>query len=191
MFNGPILGFDYAIYQPDGASYTFRTLSFLYENPSEAANRVSEWYVLNGFKHNIIAPFTLLPENSPVWHLVAPRILYPLLSLPFVAALGIPGMLVVPALSMLVLMVSTHLICLKYGLKWLGVFLAGFVRFSLMQFLGISLLLFLLNKKKLSILVAFFAFLPTLFVDFTPAVLVDSSDSTSSILQKCFSFLSL
>ena len=108
MFNGPILGFDYAIYQPDGASYTFRTLSFLYENPSEAANRVSEWYVLNGFKHNVIAPFTLLPENSPVWHLVAPRILYPLLSLPFVAALGIPGMLVIPSLALLGIFLIVH-----------------------------------------------------------------------------------
>jgi hypothetical protein len=115
---------------------------------------------------------------------------------------GIPGMLVVPALSMLVLMVSTYLICLKFDHKWLGILLAGFfsfsltinrwmyinttdsllvaitsgfvllliyfrgqttfylyaagltffaglVRFSLMQFLGISLLLFLLKKKKL------------------------------------------
>ena len=101
MFNGPILGFDYAIYQPDGANYTFRALSLLYENPLKAANEVSEWYALHGFKHNIIDPLTLLPENSPVWHLSAPRIVYPLLSLPFVAILGIPGMLVIPILTLL------------------------------------------------------------------------------------------
>jgi hypothetical protein len=157
---------------------------------------------------------------------------------------GIPGMLVVPALSMLVLMVSTHLICLKFGHKWLGILLAGFfsfsltinrwmyinttdsllvaitagfvllliyfrgqptfylyaagltffaglVRFSLMQFLGIGLLLFLLNKKKLSALIMFFAFLaflPTLFVDFTPAVLAGASDSANSIPEKIILF---
>jgi hypothetical protein len=108
LFNGPILGFDYAIYQPDGANYTFRTLSFLYENPLGAANKVSEWYALNGFNHNIIAPLTLLPENSPVWHLSAPRILYPLLSLPFVAALGISGMLVIPSLALLGIFLIVH-----------------------------------------------------------------------------------
>ncbi len=108
MFNGPILGFDYAIYQPDGANYTFRTLSFLYEDPLKAANEVSEWYALNGFKHNIIEPLALLPENSPVWHLSAPRILYPLLSLPFVAILGIPGMLVIPTLALLGTFVIVH-----------------------------------------------------------------------------------
>jgi hypothetical protein len=153
-------------------------------------------------------------------------------------------MLVVPALSMLVLMVSTYLICLKFDHKWLGILLAGFfsfsltinrwmyinttdsllvaitagfvllliyfrgqttfylyaagltffaglVRFSLMQFLGISLLLFILNKKKLSILIGLFtflAFLPTLFVDFTPAVLAGASDSANSIPEKIFLF---
>jgi hypothetical protein len=157
---------------------------------------------------------------------------------------GIPGLLVVPALSMLVLMVSTYLICLKFDHKWLGILLAGFfsfsltinrwmyinttdsllvaitagfvllliyfrgqttfylyaagltffaglVRFSLMQFLGISLLLFLLKKKKLSILIGLFtflAFLPTLFVDFTPAVLAGASDSANSIPEKIFLF---
>lgn len=108
MFNGAILGFDYAIYQPDGANYTYRALSFLYQNPLEAANKVSEWYALNGFKHNMIAPLTLLPENSPVWHLSAPRILYPVLSLPFVAALGIPGMLVIPILALLGIFLIVH-----------------------------------------------------------------------------------
>lgn len=108
MFNGSILGFDYAIYQPDGANYTFRTLSFLYEDPLKAANEVSEWYALNGFKHNIIDPLTLLPENSPVWHLSAPRIVYPLLSLPFVAILGIHGMLVIPTLALLGTFLIVH-----------------------------------------------------------------------------------
>jgi hypothetical protein len=110
IFNGAILGFDYAIYQPDGAHYTFRTLSFLTENNIDAANKVSEWYALHGFKHNIIDPNMLLPENNPVLHLTAPRVLYPVLSIPFVAALGIPGMLVVPALALLGILLISHLI---------------------------------------------------------------------------------
>lgn len=110
IYNGPILGFDYAIYQPDGANYTFRTLSFLTENNLDAANKVSAWYALHGFKHNIIDPNTLLPENSPVWHLSAPRVLYPILSIPFVAIFGIPGMLVIPALALLGILIIIHLI---------------------------------------------------------------------------------
>jgi hypothetical protein len=110
IFNGGILGFDYAIYQPDGANYTFRTLSFLSENNIDASNKVSEWYAVHGFKHNIFDPKMLLPENSPVWHLSAPRVLYPILSIPFVAILGIPGMLVIPALALLGILLISHFI---------------------------------------------------------------------------------
>jgi len=121
LFNGSVLGFDYAIYQPDGANYTFRTLSFLSGTPLEAATKVSEWYAIHGFKHNIIDPTTLLPENSPVWSLSAPRILYPVMSTPFVAILGIPGMLVIPILSLLGVMFVIHKIaknmdCPEFGL---------------------------------------------------------------------------
>lgn len=110
IFNGPILGFDYAIYQPDGANYTFRTLSFLTEKNIVAAKQVSEWYALHGYKHNMIDANTLLPENNPVWHLSAPRVLYPILSIPFVAVFGIPGMLVVPVLALLGILLICHLI---------------------------------------------------------------------------------
>ena len=115
FFNGAILGYDYAIYQPDGANYTFRTLSFLTENNIDAASKVSEWYAIHGVNHNIIEPKILLPENSPVWHLSAPRVLYPILSIPFVAVLGIPGMLVVPALALLGVLVINHLIAKSVG----------------------------------------------------------------------------
>ena len=114
-FNGPVLGFDYSLYQPDGANYTFRALSFVSNNQMDAANRVSEWYAIHGYKHNIINPATLLPENNPVWYLSAPRVLYPLLSAPFVAAIGIPGMLVIPSLALLGLMWIHHEIGRLFG----------------------------------------------------------------------------
>ena len=119
-FNGLIFGFDYGIYQPDGANYAFRALSFITENQLDAANKVSEWYALHGFNHNIINPVTLLPDNSPVWHLSAPRVLYPMLSVPFVAAFGIPGMLVIPILAFLGMLLTIHLISKSVGRPELG-----------------------------------------------------------------------
>ena len=121
-FNGGILGFDYSIYQPDGANYAFRALSLLSQSDLSAANQVSSWYQLYGYKHNIINPLTLLPENSPVWHLSAPRVLYPILSIPFVSILGIPGMLVIPSLSLLGIMLIAHKIAKTFGAPELGLF---------------------------------------------------------------------
>ena len=244
LFHGQIYGLDFGLYHPDGTLYTFRTLTWLGNSEIDAANKISIWYRENASKMTVVDPSSLLFNVNPSWEIYSLRPLYPALSLPFVMLFGIPGMLVVPALSMLVLMVSTHLICLNFGHKWLGILLAGFfsfsltinrwmyinttdsllvaitagfvllliyfrgqtifylyaagltffaglVRFSLMQFLGISLLLFLLKKKKLSILIGLFtflAFLPTLFVDFTPAVLAGASDIANSIPEKIFLF---
>jgi len=244
LFHGQIYGLDFGLYHPDGTLYTFRTLTWLGNSEFNAANEISIWYRENASKMNVVDPGSLLFNVNPSWEIYSLRPIYPALSLPFVMLFGIPGMLVIPALSMFVLMVSTYLICLKFDHKWLGILLAGFfsfsltinrwmyinttdsllvaitagfvllliyfrgqtifylyaagltffaglVRFSLMQFLGISLLLFLLKKKKLSILIGLFtflAFLPTLFVDFTPAVLAGASDIANSIPEKIFLF---
>ena len=105
-YNGLILGFDYGVYQPDGAHYTYRTLTFLGNSPMHSADLVSSWYQNHSFKMKEIDPLGLLPENNGAWGLVSTRILYPFLSVPFVFILGISGMLVVPALSLLALMLS-------------------------------------------------------------------------------------
>ena len=120
LFQGEILGFDFGIFQPDGASYTFRTLSFLGEDETEAARRVSDWYAVHGINHNIIDYKSLLPENSPVWYLSAPRIVYPLLSVPFVYLLGINGMLIVPALSLLIVLLLIIKISRDVSAIWAG-----------------------------------------------------------------------
>jgi hypothetical protein len=119
-FNGSIYGLDYSIYQPDGANYTYRTLSFIEDSPFKAAIRVSSWYQVHGYKHNIIDPNTLLPGLSPVWHLSAPRIVYPVLSIPFVLIFGIPGMLVIPALSLLGIFIVNQKIAEFYGRPAVG-----------------------------------------------------------------------
>lgn len=104
--NGIAFGLDYGIYQPDGANYAFRTMLFLGNNSIEAANQVVSWYQTHGFKNNTFEASFLTPDNEAVWGLVAPRVVYSILSMPFVFAFGIPGMLVIPALSLLVLLLT-------------------------------------------------------------------------------------
>jgi hypothetical protein len=98
-FNGLVLNFDYGIYQPDGSHYTYRALTFLGVDSGAAAERVANWYQVYGVKNNVFSPSSLTPESSGVWGLTAPRVLYPLLSVPFVYLFGIPGMLVIPSAS--------------------------------------------------------------------------------------------
>lgn len=102
-FNGLVYNFDFGLYFPDGAHYTFRTLNFLGYSQQQAAEMTSNWYSLHGVKQSSIDPNYLIPETNPVWRLVSPRIIYPLLSAPFVYLFGIPGMLVVPVISLAIL----------------------------------------------------------------------------------------
>ncbi len=102
-FNGLILDFDYGIYQPDGSHYAYRTLTFLGVDSSAAAERVVSWYQIHGIKNNVFDANFLTPENKEAWGLTAPRILYSLLSMPFVFLFGISGMLVVPIFSFILL----------------------------------------------------------------------------------------
>lgn len=127
--NGISYGFDYSVFQPDGVNYTLRTLMFLGRDPLTSASMIESWYVLYGGSGNHFDPSSILPANNPVWGLSVPRVLYPLLSMPFVALLGISGMLVIPSLSLLMLVICVYKlsnIYLKPGL--------GFI-------LGMSLLL--------------------------------------------------
>jgi hypothetical protein len=102
-FNGLILDFDYGIYQPDGSHYAYRTLTFLGVDSNVAAQRVVSWYQIHGVKNNIFPPEFLTPANEATWGLAAPRILYSLLSVPFVYLFGISGMLAVPICSFVIL----------------------------------------------------------------------------------------
>ncbi len=108
LFNGLILGLDYGVYQPDGSHYAFRTLTFMGVDANAAAERVSNFYLSSGYKNNYIRPNSIMPINVETWGLVAPRVLYPILSIPFVYAMGIPGMLVVPIISYTLLVFSIY-----------------------------------------------------------------------------------
>lgn len=97
LFNGYIYDFDYHLYQPDGAVYTFITLKWLGLSDGEAAQQVINWYKLHAEAGNTLTPTFFDPASNPgVWSLASYRFLYSFLSAPFVYLLGIPGMLVIP-----------------------------------------------------------------------------------------------
>lgn len=119
-YNGLVFGFDYGLYQPDGKYYTYMALDIISQNPNESAQQVVDWYKAKSYKGNIFTTLDLLPETSPIYSFVSHRVLYPLLSVPFVFAFGIPGMLVVPALSFLILLTIIYKISLRYNAVYLG-----------------------------------------------------------------------
>ena len=112
-YNGLIFGFDYGLYHPDGALYTTRALDWSGYTETEAAKIVSNWYNIHAFKFNDTKPSDLFYSIHPLYPEYSPRILYPLLSIPFIKLFGVPGMLVVPAFSLLVLL----LVVLKIGIE--------------------------------------------------------------------------
>jgi hypothetical protein len=122
-FNGLILNFDYGIYQPDGSHYAYRTLSFLGVESNIAAERVVQWYQIHGIKNNLFEANLLSPENKETWGLVAPRIVYSFLSLPFVYFLGLSGMMVIPILSFFLLIFSIFRLSEIQNRRIIGFFL--------------------------------------------------------------------
>ena len=120
-FNGLVFGFDYGIYQPDGKFYTYRTLDWINRNPLESANQVVNWYKFHGFKMNIFRVEDLVPESSSAYPVISHRILYPLLSIPFVKIFGIPGMLAIPVISFGILLIVVQKIAIKMKKPWFGI----------------------------------------------------------------------
>ena len=120
-YNGLVFGFDYGIYQQDGKYYTLMVLDFINNDLKQSAQSVVNWYASNAFKGNIFQITDLISEYSQVHQLTYHRVLYPLLSIPFVYMLGIPGMIVVPAISFLCLLLLVQKISNNYNLIYVGV----------------------------------------------------------------------
>jgi hypothetical protein len=119
-YNGLILDFDYGIYQPDGSHYAYRTLTFLGVDSNAAAERVVNWYQIHGIKYNYFDAAFLKPESAGTWGVTAPRILYSILSMPFDYLIGLPGMLVIPILSFILLVFCAYRLSEIYGKPWIG-----------------------------------------------------------------------
>jgi len=120
FFNGLVFRFDYGLYQPDGAHYTFRTLLFLGHSQIEAANLVVDWYKKFSVDTKGLKVSDLLPSTNPLWNLSVPRFIYPALSMLPVYLLGIPGMLVIPILSLLALVLVVQIIASKLDKSGIG-----------------------------------------------------------------------
>ena len=120
-YNGLVFGFDYGIYQPDGKYYTYMALDFINNDPKQSAQSVVNWYATHGFKGNIFQVSDLVPDTSPVYQFISNRILYPILSIPFVYLIGIPGMIVIPAISFLCLLLFIQKISNNYNYIYIGV----------------------------------------------------------------------
>jgi hypothetical protein len=104
LFHGQVFGFDYFLFQPDGAAYTYMALRYSGLTHLEAANEVIRWYAIHAEPGpGLEISFFSADTNPAVWGLVSSRIAYPLLSAPFVYLFGIAGMLVFPILSFLLL----------------------------------------------------------------------------------------
>jgi hypothetical protein len=128
--NGLVYGFDFGMYQPDGALYTFRTLTLLGQTQSDAGLNVANWYSTHSFKLNELIAGSLYYESNDIWKLYDTRIMYPLLSAPFVFIMGIPGMLVIPCISLLVLLIAIYKISLQSQNKYAGLIIAILLSFS-------------------------------------------------------------
>ena len=129
-YNGLVYGLDYGLFHPDGKLYTFRTLNLLGHSQIESGNLVSSWYLDHAYKLNTFEPKSLFYDVNPLWDLYRPRILYPILSTPFVALLGIYGMLVIPALSMLTVMLVIYFVGSHLSNPMAGFVLAILISFS-------------------------------------------------------------
>jgi hypothetical protein len=128
--NGLVYGFDFGLYHPDGAFYTFKSLTLLGISQSQSANLVAVWYENHSLKLRDLSPESLYFDVNPIWQLYDTRFLYPFLSVPFVKVFGIPGMLVVPGISLLILLISIYQIGRILDRSVEGLFLAILVSFS-------------------------------------------------------------
>ncbi|MBW8802581.1 MAG: hypothetical protein JF587_01785 [Catenulisporales bacterium] len=99
-----------ALYPPDSRYYVTMALRDMGESPADALTQqlkvtgspAESWY---------------FSSADPVWRMVQPRMLYPLLSVPFVWMFGVSvGMAVVPALAMVVaVLAAARLVQRRYG----------------------------------------------------------------------------
>jgi hypothetical protein len=100
--NGSVLGLDYGLFHPDGMYYSFKTLTLLGNTQNEAGLLVSNFYNIHAVGNPVIDPNSL-HFGTGGWEIYQLRLLYPLLSVPFVALFGLWGMLLIPIASFVAL----------------------------------------------------------------------------------------
>jgi len=122
LLNGDVFDFDYHLYQPDGAIYTYESLRWLGYDHTSAALQVIKWYEIHAEDESNLSIGFFDPSNNPgVWSLTKYRVLYSLLSVPFVYFFGIPGMLAIPIMSIITLFVVVTFVSVKQNNLLMGV----------------------------------------------------------------------
>lgn len=103
FLNGAVFALDYGLFHPDGMLYSFKALTYLGQSQNLAGAEVSRFYLENAVGAPQISPESLYFSNNSNWAIFQLRILFPLLSTPFVYFFGLWGMLVVPIISFVIL----------------------------------------------------------------------------------------
>jgi len=129
-FNGLVYGLDFGLFHPDGQLYSFRALTMAGNSEVASGSIVSDWYRDHAYKLNVIDPKSLYFDTHPLWELYKSRILFPILSIPFVILFGMQGMLFIPAISMLTLMIAIQVIGFKLNNKYLAFVISVLVSIS-------------------------------------------------------------
>jgi hypothetical protein len=119
-FNGAFAELDYGLYQPDGALYTVKTLQLLNHSLHDSIVQVNSWYA-NHSPHISEEVARNLSPDSHLWDVVSTRMLYPILSAPFVQIFGIGGMLAIPGISTLLFFLVILRISLRERLLFVGI----------------------------------------------------------------------
>jgi hypothetical protein len=94
LYSGEKYGLDYEVFQPDGICYTKLALDF-----ADADIKKFELQLSKAYPNISVVEMIELNCES-----VKARVLYPLLSVPFVALFGIQGMLFIPIISYLLML---------------------------------------------------------------------------------------
>ncbi len=154
-WHGDVYSFNFAIFQPDGIYYAFKSLLFLGVDPNEGAVRVSNWFTSHSGTGDTYDPDYFLSTWSTY---PSERILYPLLSTPFIILLGLNGMLVIPIVSFLILLFNIYLLGKRFDQPYLGLGLAMLVSFSP------TVTRWMISSTPDSLLAALTSFFPVLFL---------------------------
>jgi hypothetical protein len=178
--NGSVFGLNYGLFHPDGMYYSFRTLTILGNSQQEAGLLVSNFYKIHAVGSPLVAPESLY-FNSSVWEIYQLRLLYPILSVPFVAVMGLWGMIIIPIVSFVILWIFA-----TYRLKN-NTLLAAIVLMVLSSSLTINRWMFanVTDALLVGIFTVYLAFLPRIMkLSMTKFVLYHSIFVTLSSLTR-------
>jgi len=123
LWNGDVYGLDFNIFHPDGRCYSQSAFDIAGES-ERGLRELNETYERLGYTASSLPSSMEIAEQNCSGKGLEARVLYPVLSAPFVKLFGSLGMLVVPALSWLLTILVPVMLLLRRG-YFLGPSIAG------------------------------------------------------------------